>query len=67
MDSNEQVQDLYNRLSKGGKTDLSTNYPGDRVILDDGTTVSIREKGTTPGLTIDVTYPDGTVVKIHVK
>jgi hypothetical protein len=67
VDSAEDLQSLYNELSKGGKTISWKNYDGMVVELPDGTQIGIRQISKTGGPTIDIVYPDGSIGKVHVK
>ena len=64
VDSPEELQQIYDELSAGGKP-TGSSYPGQEVELPDGTRVGIRETSKTGGLTIDINQ-GGTQYKIHV-
>jgi RHS repeat-associated protein len=62
VDSPEELQQIYDELSSGGKP-VSSSYPGEEVQLADGTRVGIREASKTGGPTIDI---NGGQYRIHV-
>lgn len=64
VDSPEELQQIYDELSVGGKP-TGSSYPGQEVELSDGTRVGIRETSKTGGPTIDINQ-GGTQYKIHV-
>jgi hypothetical protein len=62
----EALDELFENLSKGGKTVDSGSYPGITKQLPDGTLVRRRPESTSGGATLDVTTPDGTTTKVHI-
>ncbi|HLI37207.1 MAG TPA: hypothetical protein VKV80_07675 [Streptosporangiaceae bacterium] len=63
--STEQLDSLFGELSHGG-TPVESSYPGKLVKLTDGTTVGLRGTSASGGPTIDIRYPDGERMKVHV-
>ena len=61
VDSPEELQQIYDELSAGGKP-TGSSYPGQEVELPDGTRVGIRETSKTGGPTIDI---NGNEYRIH--
>jgi RHS repeat-associated protein len=64
VDSPEELQQVYDELSSGGKPTGSA-YPGREVELSNGTRVGIRETSRTGGPTIDINTGSARY-KIHV-
>jgi RHS repeat-associated protein len=64
VDSPEELQQVYDELSAGGKP-TGSSYPRQEVELPNGTRVGIRETSKTGGPTIDINQ-GGTQYKIHV-
>jgi hypothetical protein len=60
------LDDLFNALSRGGKTIDPGTYPGIVKELPDGSIVRMRPSSRSGGATIDVTLPDGSIYKVHV-
>jgi hypothetical protein len=65
MATDDEIRQLYEDLAVNGKPVDVGNYPGRAAELSDGTVVKIRDTSTSGGVTIDVTYPNGRVVKVH--
>lgn len=63
VDSPEELQQIYDELSAGGKP-TGSSYPGQEVELPDGTRVGIRETSKTGGPTVDINT-GSTRYKIH--
>jgi RHS repeat-associated protein len=63
VDTPEELQEVYDELSSGGKPTGSL-YQGQEVELPDGTRVGIRETSKTGGPTIDI---NGNEYRIHLK
>jgi hypothetical protein len=61
------LKNLFDTLSKDGKTVKSGTYPGVVKELPDGTIIRMRPKSKSGGSALDVTLPDGTIYKVHVK
>jgi hypothetical protein len=62
------LEDLFNTLSYGGKTIDPGTYKGVVKQLPDGTIVRMRQwSSKTHDATIDVTLPDGKIIKVHIK
>ncbi len=64
VDSPEELQQIYDELSAGGKP-TGSSYPGEEVELSNGARVGIREASKSGGPTIDINQ-GGTQYKIHV-
>jgi RHS repeat-associated protein len=62
VDSPEELQQIYDELSRGGKP-TDSSYPGQEVELPDGTRVGIRETSKSGGPAIDI---NGDEYRIHV-
>ncbi|HLM73581.1 MAG TPA: hypothetical protein VK459_12840 [Polyangiaceae bacterium] len=59
VNSADELENLFRRLSAGGKPVQGTTYPGGRFVeLPDGTTVGIRAGSKSGGPTIDITLSD---------
>jgi len=65
VDNEEELQALYNELSRGGKPATPTGYDGEMVKLSDGTRVGLRNTSSSGGQTIDINRPGQSPVKIH--
>ncbi len=65
VDNEEELQALYNELSRGGKPATPTGYDGEMVKLSDGTRVGLRNTSSSGGQTIDINRPGQAPVKIH--
>ena len=65
VDTPEELQAVYNELSRGGEPATPETYKGKMVKLPDGTTIGLRNDSTSGGPTIDIKQPNGTNVKIH--
>ena len=63
VDTPEELQEIYDELSSGGKP-TGSSYQGQEVELPDGTRVGIRETSKTGGPTIDI---NGNEYRIHLK
>lgn len=61
------LDDLYDALSCGAKTVDPGRYPGIVKKLPDGTIIRRRLESVSGGATLDITMPDGTVIKVHIK
>jgi RHS repeat-associated protein len=64
VDSPEELQQIYDELSSGGKP-TGSSYSGQEVELSNGTRVGIRETSKSGGPTIDINQA-GIQYKIHV-
>ncbi len=64
VDSPEELQQIYDELSSGGKP-TGSSYPGQEVELSNGTRVGIRETSRTGGPTVDVNTGSARY-KVHV-
>ncbi|MGQ4617305.1 WXG100-like domain-containing protein [Nocardia sp. R7R-8] len=66
MDTEAEIRQLYDDLTRGADTlDVGT-YPGRGARLDDGTEIKIRDKSESGGVTIDIRYPGSKrPVKVH--
>ena len=67
VDSTDELEVLFSRLSGGGSPVAGTSYPGQLVALPDETTVGLRNYSASGGPTIDITLPNGTRYKVHVQ
>ncbi|WP_434966283.1 WXG100 family type VII secretion target [Janibacter indicus] len=65
VESEEEMQDLFKRLTRGGDKVDQPNYPGHVVKRSDGTIIRMRSSSKSGGSTIDIQYPDGTIEKVH--
>jgi len=63
----ESLEEIYTTIRSGGKPVDSKTYPGTVHELPDGTIVRHRPKSKSGGATLDVTLPDHTNVKVHIK
>lgn len=62
-----ELQQLFDNMTFWGKPAQGSSYPGTFVELPDGTTVGLRQTSKSGGPTIDITHPNGTTQKVHVK
>jgi RHS repeat-associated protein len=67
VDSVDDLDVLFGRLSSGGNVVEGTTYPGRLVELPDGTTIGLWTGSKSGGPTIDIKLPDGTLQKVHVQ
>jgi hypothetical protein len=67
VDSADELQSLFGRLSSGGKVVEGSSYPGKLVELGDKTTVGLRAASKSEGPTIDIKLPGGELWKVHVQ
>ncbi len=67
VESADDLEGLFGRLSRGGTSVEGTKFPGQLVKLPDGTTVGLRAGSKSGGPTIDIKLPDGTLRKVHVQ
>ena len=67
VDSADELNGLFGRLSSCGRAVEGSTYPGRLVRLPDGTTVGLRPGSASGGPTIDIKLPDGTLQKVHVQ
>ena len=61
------LDDLFNSLSNGGKSVSPGSYPGVVKELPDGTIIRMRPGSKSGGATIDITMPDGKIIKVHIQ
>jgi RHS repeat-associated protein len=61
----EALDDLFDSL--GGKTVNPGRYPGIVKELPDGTIIRRRSSSKSGGPTLDITMPDGKIIKVHTK
>ena len=59
------LDELFELLSKGGKSIDPKSYPGVVKELPDGTLIRRRPGSNSGGATMDITLPDGTMIKVH--
>jgi hypothetical protein len=67
VESAEELQSLFGRLSSGGKVVQGSSYPGKLVELGDKTTVGLRAVSKSGGPAIDIKLPGGELWKVHVQ
>ncbi len=65
LPTSAQIRDLYNRLTENGVPAPPSSYPGQSSLLEDGTRISIREESSSGGTTVDIKFPDGSQMKVH--
>lgn len=65
LPTSTQIRDLYNRLTENGVPEPPSSYPGQSSLLEDGTRISIREESSSGGTTVDIKFPDGSQMKVH--
>ncbi|MBF6337287.1 hypothetical protein IU450_15485 [Nocardia abscessus] len=66
LDSDAEIRQLYEDLTRGADTLDVGNYPGRGARLEDGTEIRIRDKSESGGVTIDILYPGSKrPVKVH--
>jgi hypothetical protein len=65
LPTSAQIRDLYNRLTENAAPAPPSSYPGQSSLLDDGTRISIREASASGGTTVDIRFPDGSQMKVH--
>jgi RHS repeat-associated protein len=65
VDSPEELQTLYDELSRGGEPATPLGYDGEMVKLPNGTRVGLRNTSSSGGPTIDISRPGQPVVKVH--
>ena len=61
------LDDLFDSLGSGGKNVNPGAYPGVVKELPDGTILRRRPGSKSGGATLDITMPDGTIIKVHIK
>ncbi len=61
------LNDLFDSLSKDGKTIDSGTYPGVIKELPDSTIIRRRPSSKSGGATLDITMPNGKIYKVHIK
>jgi hypothetical protein len=66
VDSADELEGVFGRLSAGGKPLEGTTYPGRLMQLPDSTRVGIRPTSSSGGPTIDIHPPSGPGWKVHV-
>jgi hypothetical protein len=63
--SESHLDELFAELSRGG-TSIKSPHLGPSVTLPDGTVVRTRPGSLSGGPTIDITFPGGKIVKVHI-
>ncbi|MBL9169886.1 MAG: RHS repeat-associated core domain-containing protein [Verrucomicrobiales bacterium] len=58
---------LHDQLTTGGTSKPPGGYPGTVTKLPDGTVIRMRPGSKSGGSTIDITYPDGKLGKVHIE
>lgn len=59
------IDDLFIKLTDGAETLAPGNYPGIVKGLPDGTLIRMRQGSKSGGATMDITMPDGKIIKVH--
>jgi len=71
VETEDELRALYDELSVGGKDVTPTTgayaKDGKMVQLPDTTRVGLRETSTSGGPTLDITFPNGTKIKVHIE
>ncbi|AMY18027.1 hypothetical protein A3Q40_00619 [Rhodococcus sp. PBTS 1] len=67
VDTPAEVASIYDRVASEGRVLDVGRYPGTGVVLPDGTELRYRQDSKSGGPTMDIRYPDGSIVKVHVK
>jgi ElaB/YqjD/DUF883 family membrane-anchored ribosome-binding protein len=66
LDSEAEIRQLYEDLTRSADTLDVGGYPGRGARLEDGTEIKIRDKSESGGVTIDIIYPGSKrPVKVH--
>lgn len=65
VDSVAELRRVFRELTRDGSPMGAGSYPGQRLLLEDGTTVGLRETSRSGGATIDIVRPNGQTVKVH--
>lgn len=61
-----EIWELYRELTENATPlPLKPGYKGEWQILEDGTRIGIRTESGSGGVTIDIVYPDGEKMKVH--
>jgi hypothetical protein len=58
---------LHSELTKGGTPMNPGTYPGTVIKAPDGTIIRMRPGSKSGGGAIDITFPDGTINKVHIE
>ncbi len=66
VDTDQQLRDLWDSLTTEARLADGDKYPGKVMELPDGTKVRLRESSRSGGATMDITYPDGGIAKVHI-
>jgi hypothetical protein len=61
------LKNLFDTLTKDGKALDPGTYPGVVKQLPDKTIIRMRPTSKSGGSTLDITLPDGTIYKVHIK
>lgn len=61
----EAIRGLFEHLTENSVPAPPTTYPGERRVLEDGTIIGYRPKSGWGGPTVEIEYPDGTEVDVH--
>jgi hypothetical protein len=67
VDSEQDIVELFNQSTKGAQTLPSGTYPGVVRKLPDGTIMRLRSHSKSGGSTIDITFRNGELMKVHIK
>ena len=67
VDTSAEVSSIYDKMASEGRVLDVGRYPGTGVVLPDGTELRYRQDSKSGGPTVDIRYPDGSIVKVHVK
>ena len=65
--SDAELQDVYDTLSRGGTPIEYPGYKGSWIERPDGIRVGLRDASKSGGRAIDIRYPDGTILKVHIR
>ncbi|WP_158019442.1 hypothetical protein [Mycolicibacter sinensis] len=64
----EQIRIFYENLTENAtRVPGPPSYPGEWQVLEDGTRIAYRENSKFGGPTIEIQYPDGEKVDIHLE
>jgi hypothetical protein len=66
VDSPQEVRGIYEEITTGSEpVEDVGSYKGEKRRLPDGTEIGVRDESKSGGVTIDITSPKGTRVKVH--
>ncbi len=61
----DEIWELYKQLTENAGSAPPSTYPGQQRMLPDGTRIGFRPNSQWGGPTVDIKYPDGTNVGVH--